>query len=137
MIAVARGQVPLAAIEAGMGVLLLLTLTIGFTFGVAPAQTTTPQLEAYAQDAATILENEQPRHQGQSRLAELTASEAAFNRERTAIRDRAARILPENLMFRIETRHGTVGHRLPRDVPTGTATVTTQSGPVTIRVWYV
>lgn len=132
-----RGQVPMAAIEAGIGVLLLLTLTVGFALGVTPAATESPQLEAYAHDAAIILENEQPRHQGQSRLAELTASESAFDRERAALERRAERILPDNLLFRIETRHGTVGHRLPPDVPTGTATVTTGSGPVTIRVWYV
>jgi hypothetical protein len=134
---VARGQVPLAAIEAGMGLLLLLALVAGFSLGVAPVDTRSPQLTAYAQDAATILANEQPRHQGSSRLAELTGSQAAFDREREALRRRADRILPDNVMFRIETRQGTVGHRLPPDVPTGTATVTTASGTVTIRVWYV
>lgn len=132
-----RGQVPLAAIEAGIGVLLLLTLALGFSLGVAPADTRTPQLDAYAQDAATILQNEQPRHQGQSRLAELTRSRAAFRRERAALEHRAERILPANVLFRIETRYGTIGHPLPSDVPTGSATVTTATGTVTIRVWYV
>lgn len=131
-----RGQVPLAVIEAGIGVLLLVALAAVFALGVAPAGTESAQLSAYAQDAATILGNEQPRHQGQSRLAELTASESAFERERDELRRRAERILPDNLMFRIETRYGTVGHRLPSDVPTGTASVATGSGPVTIRVWY-
>lgn len=132
-----RGQVPLAAIEAAIGVLLLLTLAFGFSLGVAPADTTSPQLDAYAQDAATILQNEQPSHAGQSRLAELTRSRSAFGRERASLHRRASRLLPENVLFRIETRHGTVGHRLPSGVPTGTATVTTASGTVTIRVWYV
>lgn len=133
----ARAQVPLAAIEAGIGVLFLLTLAVGFSLGVAPADTRAPQLDAYAGDAATILANEQPRHQGQSRLAELTRSPASFQRERSTLRGRAERILPDNVLFRIETAHGAVGHRLPPDVPTGTATVTTPSGTVTIRVWYV
>lgn len=116
---------------------LLLALVAGFSLGVAPAETGSPQLTAYAQDAATILANEQPRHRGQTRLAELARSRSAFDRERAALHRRAERILPDNVLFRIETRHGTVGHRLPPDVRTGTATVTTASGTVTIRVWYV
>jgi hypothetical protein len=39
-------------------------------------------------------------------------------------------------MFRVETRHGALGHRVPGGVPTGTATATTGRGTVTIRVWY-
>lgn len=131
-----RGQAPLSIVEAGIGLLLVLTITAGFAFGVAPADTRSPQLEAYASDAATILANEQPRHAEETRLAELAASPASFERERDALAERAGRILPENVMFRVETRHGTVGYPLPPDVATGTATVPTDAGDVTIRVWY-
>jgi hypothetical protein len=134
---VARAQVPLAAVEAAIGMILLLALVAGLSLGVAPADTGSPQLAAYAEDAATILANEQPRHGGRTRLAELTRSNSSFERERDSLRRRADRILPDNVLFRIETPHGTVGHRLPPDVQTGTATVTTASGTVTIRVWYV
>jgi hypothetical protein len=132
-----RAQVPMAAVEAGIGILFILTLAIGFSLGVPAPDTGGAQLEAYASDAATILQNEQPRHQGQTRLAELTRSPAAFDRESPTLRRRADRLLPENVLYRIETRYGTVGHPLPPDVPTGVATVTTGSGTVTIRVWYV
>lgn len=131
-----RAQVSLSLVEAGIGLLLVLTITAGFAFGVAPADTTSPQLDAYASDAATILANEQPRHAGQTRLAELTASPDSFDRERDALGDRARRILPDNVMFRVETPHGTVGDPLPPGVTTGTATVATDGGAVTIRVWY-
>lgn len=133
----ARAQVPLAAIEAGIGVLFILTLAVGFSMGVPTPDASAAQLDAYASDAATILQNEEPRHQGQTRLAELTRSPAAFDRERGALRRRADRLLPDNVLYRIETRHGTLGHPLPPDVPTGVVSVTTGSGPVTIRVWYV
>jgi len=133
----ARAQVPLAAIEAGIGILLLLSLAMAFAMGVPAADARGAQLDAYAHDAATILQNEQPRHGGQTRLSELGRSAAAFDRERSALRRRADRLLPDNVLYRIETRHGTVGHPLPDDVPTGVARVTTGPGPVTIRVWYV
>lgn len=132
-----RGQAHLSVLEAGIGVLLLLTVIAGFAVGVAPPDTRSPQLTAYASDAATMLANEQPRHAGQTRLAELTASRSSFERERDALEARARRILPDNVMFRVETAYGTVGDPLPADVATGTATVPTESGDVTIRVWYV
>lgn len=136
MIRVTRGQVSLSIVEVGIGLLLVLTITAGFAFGVAPADSTSPQLDAYASDAATILANEQPRHAGQTRLAELTSSPDSFERERDVLAERAGRILPANVMFRVETPHGTVGDPLPSGVETGTATVATEGGDVTIRVWY-
>ncbi len=132
-----RAQAVLSVLEAGIGVLLVLTVTLGFAFGVASPAADSAQLDAYARDALTILQNEQPRHVDRSRLRELTRSPAAFERERDALRRRVDRILPANLMFRLETRHGALGHRLPGSVTTGTATVTTGRGTATIRVWYV
>lgn len=131
-----RAQLPLSVIEAGVGLLLLLSITAGFALGVAPADTRSPQLEAYATDAATLLANEEPRHAGQTRLGEVAASESAFERERDALERRVDRILPDNLMYRVETPHGAVGQRLPSNVATGAATVATASGDVTVRVWY-
>lgn len=133
----ARGQVSISVVEAGIGLLLVATVTAGFAIGVTPADTRTPQLDAYASDTATLLANEQPRHEGQTRLAELTASQRSFEREGDALAERARRILPENVMFRVEMAHGVVGDPVPADAATGTATVTTDSGDVTIRVWYV
>lgn len=132
-----RAQVPLTAVEAALGILLLVSVAFTFALGVPDAGGERTQLDAYAADAATILAGEPPRHADQSRLAELVASADAFRRERGALERRVERLLPPNLMFRVETRYGTAGHRLPAGVPTGSATVTTVNGDVTIRVWYV
>ena len=103
---------------------------------VASADTETPQLNAYAEDTATVLANEPPRHAGETRLSEVTRLADAFNREREALATRVDRILAENL-YRVETPHGAVGYERPADAPTGQATVPTPHGEVTIWVWYV
>jgi len=131
-----RGQVPLTVVEAVVGVLLLTTVAFTFALGLPGSTADTTQLDLYASDAATILSTEGPRHADQTRLAEIVASEEAFDRERAALRRRVDRLLPANLLFRVETRHGVVGHRLPAGVQTGKATVPTVNGDVTIRVWY-
>jgi hypothetical protein len=94
------------------------------------------QLDVYADDAATVLADEPPRHQGTTRLAEVVRSEAAFDREKESLDRRVDRILPDNLMYRMETPHGAVGFRTPPGVAVGERTVATGNGRVTIRVWY-
>lgn len=131
-----RGQLPMPAVEGALAVLLVLGVAAGFALGVTQPETREPQLDAYAQDAVTILAGEPPRHRGGTRLAEIVRSADAFDRERDALRRRVGRILPDNIMYRVETTHGTVGFRKPTGVTTGVATSTTQHGPVTIRVWY-
>jgi len=133
-----RGQASVTAIEATLGVLLVTSVTFGFALGVPDGDDarTQAQLDAYAEDAATLASNEPPRHADQTRLAEVTVSQDAFGREKDALERRIDRILPPNVMFRVETRHGTVGQPLPADVPTGEATVATSNGDVTIQVWY-
>lgn len=131
-----RGQLPVTVIEAALGLLLLISVTFTFALGVPEAGTAETQLDAYASDAATLLANEPPRHAEQTRLREVLDSESSFEREREALERRVERILPPNVMYRLETEHGTVGHPLPDEVPTGTATVTTTGGTLTIRVWY-
>ncbi|MXR50715.1 hypothetical protein GRX03_03715 [Halovenus sp. WSH3] len=133
-----RGQATITAIEAGIGVLLLLALTLLFALGSPGGSdsATQAQLDAYAEDTATILAQEQPRHADQTRLAEVTASGAAFEREAPALERRIEAILPENVFFRLDTPYGRIGHPLPANVQTGTTTVTTVNGPVTLEVWY-
>ncbi len=131
-----RGQAPLTAIEAVFGVLLLSSVAFVFVLGTPASQADETQLELYAADAATVLSTEGPRHADQTRLAELAASQAAFEREGGALERRLDRLLPANVLYRIETRHGTVGYPLPADVQTGTATTSTVNGDVTVRVWY-
>lgn len=131
-----RGQLPVSLLEAALGVVLILGVALGVAIGVPAPDTREPQLEAYAEDAATVLANEPPEHQNATRLAEILVSEQSFQRERGDLRARTDAILPDNVMFRIETPHGSVGFAVPGNVATGESTVTTSSGAVTIRVWY-
>ena len=132
-----RGQLSLSVVEAGVGVVLVLAVTAGFALGVPAPDTETPQLDAYAEDAATVLANEPPRHGGGTRLDEVTRSPAAFQRERDALDRRVDRLLADNLMYRVETPHGAVGYERPASAPAGGATVPTTGGEVRIWVWYV
>jgi hypothetical protein len=132
-----RGQLSLSVVEAGVGTLFLLAVAAGFAVDLPSPPTDETQLDAYAGDAATVLAGEPPRHADRSRLTEVTASRAAFERERATLRRRVAATLGDNLQFRVETPHGVVGDPVPRATPTGTATVPTGDGPVVIEVWYV
>lgn len=131
-----RGQLSLSVVEAGVGAVLILAVAMGFALGVSPPDDRAAQLDLYAEDAATVLAGEPPRHGGATRLSEVVRSPDAFDREESALRQRVARILPENLMFRVQTPRGSVGFRKPAGVAVGSATVTTAHGDVTIWVWY-
>ena len=132
-----RGQLSLTMVEAGVGVLLLFAVTATFALGLPAAGADEAQLDRYAADAGTVLSREPPQHGGLTRLSEVTHSRAAFERERAALAHRVERILPENLMYRVRTPHGSVGFQRPTGVPTGRTTVPTVDGRVTIWVWYV
>lgn len=131
-----RAQLSLSVLEAAIGVVLVFAVLTGFVLGVPTPDTRDAQLEAYANDVATVLAGQPPRHQGATRLSEVTRSSATFERERAALFHRIDRLLPDNLMFRVETPHGAVGYRIPSGIVVGSATVTTTNGDVTILVWY-
>jgi hypothetical protein len=131
-----RGQLSLSAVEAAVGVLLVLGALASFFAGVPAPADERAALDATAADAATVLSGENPRHAGSTRLAEVARSTDAFERERDALRRRVAAVLPENVLFEVRTPHGTVGFDPPDDVAVGVATVPTRYGDVTIRVWY-
>ena len=133
-----RAQAHVTVIEAAIGLLLLTSMTLGFALGIpgGDGHARQAQLDTYAADAATLLSEEPPRHGDQTRLAELTGSKDAFDREKDELANRLDRILPPNVMFRVETAYGTAGYPQPANVQTGEATVLTTNGEVTIRVWY-
>lgn len=133
---VGRGQLSLSVVEAAVGVAFVLTVAVSFGLTLPEPATAEVQLDAYASDTATVLTDESPQHVGESRLAEIAQSPAAFQREREALRERVERILGRNLLFRVATPHGTVGYATPTGVPVGQATVPTRNGVVVIRVWY-
>lgn len=131
-----RGQLSLPAVEAGVGVVLVLAVAMGFAIDVPQPAVHETQLDLYAEDAATVLAGDAPRHQGTTRLAEIVASPAAFEREQGTLNRRVERILPDNLMYRVQTPHGETGFRKPAGVAVGEATIPTANGDVTIWVWY-
>ncbi|WP_135533606.1 MULTISPECIES: hypothetical protein [Halostella] len=131
-----RAQLSLPAIEVGVGIVLVVGVLTTFALGIPDADTNEPQLDAYAEDAATVLASESPRHQGATRLAEVVRAPETFEREKAALERRVDRILPDNLLFRVETPQGAIGYEKPPGVAVGSATVTTTGGDVTIRVWY-
>lgn len=131
-----RGQLSLSVVEAGVGVLLVVAVTATFGLALPDTGAREAQLDTYAADATTILVTEAPRHGGTTRLDEL-ASRDRFARERGALERRVERILPENLLYRLHTPHGSVGHPVPDHVVVGRATVPTAEGDVTLRVWFV
>lgn len=131
-----RGQLSLTAVEAAVGVVFVLGVAATFVAAPAGSGSGGAQLDTYAADAATVLANEPPHHGDDSRLAEVCASPAAFDRERDALRRRTERVLPANLLFRLRTPHGTVGFRPPTGVRTGWAVAPLPECRVIIRVWY-
>jgi hypothetical protein len=131
-----RAQLPLSVLEVAVAVALLLALSLGFALGSPPEQGDSWQLDRYAEDAMTVALDEGPAHRNATRLAEVTASPAAFARERAALARRIDRILPGNLFYEVTTPHGSVGASRPSDVRVGTSSAATPGGRVTIRVWY-
>lgn len=131
-----RGQLSLSVIEAGIGILLVFAVAATFGLALPDPGVQEAQLDQYAEDAGDVLANEPPRHGATTRLAEVAASPARFERERAALDRRVDRILPDNLLFEVETPYGTVGYPRPDRVPIGEAVVPTTNGPVYIRVWY-
>ena len=140
-----RAQLSLSLVEATVGVLFVLGVTAAFSFGPTVAPAREAQLDAYADDTLTVLAGDAPARatagdataRGDSRLVAASRSPAAFERERLALRERTATLLPPNVAFRLDTPRGSVGFERPPDAPTGEASVVTTRGRVTLRVWYV
>ncbi|MDR5673452.1 putative pilin/flagellin [Halalkaliarchaeum sp. AArc-CO] len=136
-----RGQLSITLIEAIVGVVFVFGVAVTFGIGVPAAGADTAQLDRYASDTVTVLENEPPRHVGETRLTELTRSASGFDRERDALERRVGLILPDNVFYRVEVSgpdgpYGAVGQQRPRGVPVGYAAVTTRHGEVELWVWY-
>jgi len=131
-----RAQLSTPVAEAGVAVLLIAGVASVFVLGVPAPADGAAQLDAYAEDAGTVLAGEPPRHQDATRLSEVARSPESFDRESDALDRRLDRLLPDNLLYRVETDHGAVGYKRPAGVSYGATTVTTQHGDVRIRVWY-
>lgn len=131
-----RAQLSTPVAEAGVGILLIVGVASVFVLGAPAPDDGAVQLDAYADDAGTVLAGEPPRHQDATRLSEVAKSSNSFERERDELDRRLDRLLPDNLLYRVETEHGAIGYQRPAGVSYGTATVTTEHGEVRIRVWY-
>lgn len=130
-----RGQLSTAVFEAGLGVLFVLAIVAGFAIGVPPGNTTVAQLDEDAADVANVLANEPPHRDDESWLRDATASTDAFERERAGLDVRVDRLLPDHLLYRIETPHGNVGYPRPGSVPSGYTSVATVNGEVHVWIW--
>jgi hypothetical protein len=131
-----RAQLSLPVVEAAVGIVLVLAALSTFALAPPDPSTREAQLDRYAADAASALAGESPSHGEATRLSEVAADEATFDRERGALQRRVERILPDNLLYRIETPHGAVGFDPPADAPVGVERVPTSGGTVVVRVWY-
>lgn len=131
-----RGQLSLSLVEASIGIVFILAVTAIFATGLPSPDARHDQLDVYATDVATVLHGDPPRHADETRLVEVTASPSAFQRERAALDRRVSRLVPQNLLYRVETPYGAVGYRQPNGVAVGSARIPTPGGLVTIRVWY-
>jgi len=129
-----RAQLSLPLLEAGVGVLLVLAVVAALALGSpADAGTDRAQLDTYAADLGTVLATA---GDGGPRLATALASADAFADNRSALLARARALAPANVLVRVETPLGAVGHEPPRDRPVGVARVPTVDGVATLWVWY-
>lgn len=99
-----RAQLSMPLIEAAVGVVLILALAGLLAVGTPSPQASDPQLDAYAADVATVLAEEPARHDGTTRLDEISRSPEQFDREAAALERRVDDLLPDNLLFRVEVR---------------------------------
>lgn len=127
-----RAQLSLSVLEVAIGVLVVFAVLSGILLGVPTPESREMKLDTYARDTATLLEDPSTHH----RPSALTTSQTAFKQGREALSARLDGLLPENLMARIETPHGSIGYRSPPDTPIGHATIPTPNGSVRILVWY-
>jgi hypothetical protein len=131
-----RGQLSLSVFEAVVGALLVVAVTAGFALGgddLGAAREA--QLDRYAGDGVALLATDGS-GADRSTLAALAASERSFDRAADRARRRLAAALPANVLFRVETPHGTVGFPPPPSRAVGEARRVTIDGTITVRVWY-
>lgn len=132
-----RAQLSLSAVEMAVGVLFVLGVAGGFAVGLPDPGGREAQLNGYARDAATLLADEPPMGDGETRLSAAAGSPAGFERERVALAERLETLLPDSVAFRLRTPQGAVGYPLPSADPVGRTTVSTLRGDVSLWVWYV
>lgn len=131
-----RGQLSLPVVEAAVGALLIVGVTVAFGVGVPGPGREAAQLERYAGDAAAGLADA-PADAGNGPLvARALASEGSFDRRADRLRRRTDRLLPATVRFRLLTPYGTLGPPRPRGATVGSALVPTAAGNVTVEVWY-
>ncbi|GAB6860352.1 hypothetical protein ACFR97_09590 [Haloplanus litoreus] len=131
-----RAQLSLSVVEAAIGVVLVVGVAAGFTVGVTTPPSAEPHLNSLARDTASVLGSEPTANGRHSRLVALARSPDTFARVRSDTGDRIADLLPADVAFRVRTPHGTLGYPRPPSRPTGSTTVPTRHGRITIWVWY-
>ncbi|MFB6304715.1 MAG: hypothetical protein ABEH47_06080 [Haloferacaceae archaeon] len=131
-----RGQLSLPVVEAVVGALLVVGVTVAFGVGVPGPGREAAQLERYAGDTAGALADTPAREGDGPLVARALASERSFDRRRDRLRTQTDRLLPATVRFRLLTPYGTLGPPRPPGATVGRALVPTGAGNVTVEVWY-
>lgn len=132
----ARAQLSLSVVEAGIGILLILGVAAGFGLGLPAPATDHQQLDRYADDAATALGAAPATTGNRTLLAELARTRASFARERASARALLSDLVPATVRLYVQTPVGSFGPAPPATVTGGRQTVPTRYGPVTVEAWY-
>lgn len=141
-----RGQLSLTVVEAAVGALLVVAVVGGFALG-GDVGDGRRGLADDARDAAVILRTDTVPNGTLagtnatavghvSRADALTGGPAAVDRVRESTRRRLRAALPAGVLFRVETRHGSLGLPRPTGRPAATAPVAAANGTVQVWVWY-
>lgn len=132
-----RGQLSLPLVEAAIGVVLIVGVSVAFAVDVPGPGREEAQLERYADDAATALADAPARGDGEGPLvARALDSRGAFERRDDRLHRRAERLLPPTVRVRLLTPYGDLGPPRPPGARTGRARVATAAGILTVEVWY-
>lgn len=132
-----RGQLSLPLVEAVVGVVLIVGVSVAFVADVPGPGREEAQLERYADDVALGLADAPVRTDETGPLvARALASPDAFARHRDRLRRRADRLAPPTVRVRLLTPYGDLGPVRPPGVTTGRARMSTADGTVIVEVWY-
>lgn len=128
----ARAQLSLSVLEAGIATLLVLSVASLFVLSpTAPDQS--QQLDQHASDLGELLTTEGLETPP---LDVVLGSDEAFENDASTLEAITRTALPAAVQYRIETPRGPLGERRPPSATAVSHQVVTANGTVTIWVWY-
>lgn len=130
-----RAQLSIPAIEIGIGMLLILAVVSLVIVSRSGPSEPDPQLAYYAADTATILlstgtETTPP-------IGQCLESQQAFHQQCEKLTTGVNGLLPDYLLYHIDTPYGTVGYEPPENIETVTRVRATPHGSIAVTIYYV